>query len=320
MKIAVIGAGAMGSVYAGLLADAGNEVWVVDIWQTHINAIRKHGLRIEGASGNRIVKIHATTDPQEVGRVELVIIATKAMHVEAAAASAKLMLAPDTMVLTIQNGLGSVEKIAHILGSNRVIKGVAEGFGASVIKPGHVHHNAWQLIRLGEMDGPVTPRLRRLTEVWREAGFKAKAFDNIDQLVWEKLICNVCFSGSCAVLERTIGEVMADDAAWQVASGCALEAFRVAEALGIELDFQDPVRYVRDFGAQMPNARPSVLLDILAGRKSEVGVINGAIPPLARKVKLSAPYNEVITALVKAKEINLQATESQPDRGHLRSE
>jgi len=122
------------------------------------------------------------------------------------------------------------------------------------------------------------------------------------------------------VLERTIGEVMADDAAWQVASGCAVEAFNVAEALGIDLDFQDPVGYVRDFGAQMPNARPSVLLDILAGRKSEIGVINGAIPPLARKVNLSAPYNEVITALVKAKEVILRSTESQPDYGHLRNE
>jgi len=188
MKIAVIGAGAMGSIYAGLLAAAGNEVWAVDIWQAHIDAIRKNGLRIEGASGDRMVKIHATTDPQEVGRVELVIIAAKAMHVEAAATSAKSLLAPGTMVLTIQNGLGSGEKVARVLGSNSVIKGVAEGFGASVIKPGHVHHNAWQLIRLGEMDGPVTPRLRRLTEVWQEAGFKAKAFDNIDQLVWEKLI------------------------------------------------------------------------------------------------------------------------------------
>lgn len=302
MKIAVIGAGAMGSIYAGLLADAGNEVWVVDIWQEHIDAICKQGLRIEGASGDRVVVIQATSDSQEVGQVELVIIATKTMHVEAAARSAKLLLAPGTMVLAIQNGLGSVERIARILGSNSVIVGVAGGFGASVVKPGHVHHNAWQLIRLGEMEGPVTSRLESLTEVWREAGFKVKAFDNIDQLVWEKLICNVCYSGSCAVLERTVGQVMANEAAWQVASGCAVEAFRVALALGIELDFQDPVRYVQDFGAQMPDARPSLLLDVLAGRKSEIDVINGAIPPLARKVNLSARYNEVITALVKAKE------------------
>ncbi len=302
MKIAVVGAGAMGSIYAGLLADAGNQVWVVDTWRAHIDAIRQKGLRVEGASGDRVVQVGAATDPQEVGQVGLVIIATKAMHVEAAATSARVLLAPDTMVLTIQNGLGSVEKVARILGSSRVLKGVAGGFGASVVAPGHVHHNSWQLIRLGEMEGPVTPRLNSLTEVWRQAGFKVKAFENIDQLVWEKLICNVCYSGPCGVLDKTIGEVMADKAAWEVASQCAVEAFEVARALGIVLDFADPVQYVRNFGAQMPDARPSLLLDLMAGRKSEIEVINGAIPPLARKVGLAAPYNEVITALVRAKE------------------
>ena len=292
----------MGSIYAGLLADAGNEVWVVDTWQAHVDAIREKGLRVEGASGDRVVKVGAASDPQDVGQVELVIIATKAMHVEAAAASARILLEPGTMVLTIQNGLGSVEKVARILGSDRVLKGVAGGFGASVVAPGHVHHNSWQLIRLGEMEGPVTPRLKALTGVWRQAGFKVRAFDNIDKLVWEKLICNACYSGPCGVLDKTIGEVMADEAAWQVASECAVEAFEVARALGIDLDFADPVQYVRDFGAQMPDARPSLLLDLMAGRKSEIEVINGAIPPLARKVGLAAPYNEVITALVQAKE------------------
>ena len=292
----------MGSIYAGLLADAGNEVWVVDTWQAHVDAIREKGLRVEGASGDRVVKVGAASDPQDVGQVELVIIATKAMHVEAAAASARILLAPGTMVLTIQNGLGSVEKVARILGSDRVLKGVAGGFGASVVAPGHVHHNSWQLIRLGEMEGPVTPRLEALTGVWRQAGFKVRAFDNIDKLVWEKLICNACYSGPCGVLDKTIGEVMADEAAWQVASECAVEAFEVARALGIDLDFADPVQYVRDFGAQMPDARPSLLLDLMAGRKSEIEVINGAIPPLARKVGLAAPYNEVITALVQARE------------------
>ena len=95
---------------------------------------------------------------------------------------------------------------------------------------------------------------------------------------------------------------MADEAAWQVASKCAAEAFEVAQALGIGLDFADPVQYVRDFGAQIPDARPSLLLDLMAGRKSEIEVINGAIPPLALKVGLAAPYNEVITALVQARE------------------
>ena len=302
MKIAIVGTGAMGSVYAGLLGDAGNEVWAIDTWQAHIDAIRAKGLRVEGASGDRIVKVNATSDTASVGAVDLVIIATKAMHVEAAAESAKALIGPGTTVLTIQNGLGSAEKVARALGEDKVTIGVVGGFGASIKAPGHAHHNGWELVRLGELNGPVTPRLERVAKIWRDAGFKVRTYDNIDQLVWEKLICNVCYSGPCAVLECTIGEVIDDESAWAVASRCALEAFDVARARGIPLEIEDAVQYVREFGLKIPRARPSVLLDHMARRVSEIGVINGAIPLAARAVGLEAPYNEVITALVKAKE------------------
>ena len=107
MKIAIVGAGAMGSVYAGILGDAGNEVWAVDLWAEHVEAMRTRGLTVEGASGNRTVRINATSDPAEVGVCDLVVISTKAADVEAAAAAAKPLLGPDTVVLPIQNGLGS---------------------------------------------------------------------------------------------------------------------------------------------------------------------------------------------------------------------
>jgi 2-dehydropantoate 2-reductase len=162
-----------------------------------------------------------------------------------------------------------------------------------------------ELVRLGELSGPVSPRLEAVAEVWRSGGFKVKCFDDIDQLVWEKLICNVCFSGTCAVTERTIGEVMDDADAWSIASGCAAEAFQVARKRGIKLGFDDPVAYVRDFGSKIPNARPSMLLDLMAKRRSEVDAINGAIPPAAKALGLAAPYNEVISGLVRAKERRL---------------
>ena len=120
------------------------------------------------------------------------------------------MLGPQTLVLSIQNGLGGPDVTANVLGRERVAVGVVGGFGASMRGPGHAHHNGMELVRLGELSGPVTPRLEAVAEVWRSGGFKVKCFDDIDQLVWEKLICNVCFSGTCAVTERTVGEVMED--------------------------------------------------------------------------------------------------------------
>ncbi len=302
MKIAVVGCGAMGSVYAGLLADAGHEVWAIDAWREHVAAMCERGLRVEGASGDRTVRVHATTEAAEAGPCDLVIIATKAMQVGEAAGAARTLLGPETVVISIQNGLGGPDSAARVLGRERVVVGVVGGFGASMKAPGHAHHNGWELVRLGESAGPVTPRLERIAEVWRAAGFRVKCFDDIDQLVWEKLICNVCFSGTCSLTERTIGEVMEDPDAWQCASGCATEAYQVARARGIRLDFDDPVRYAHAFGTKIPNARPSMLLDHMAGRMSEIDAINGAIPPAARAAGLAAPYNEVVSALVRAKE------------------
>jgi len=302
MKIAIVGTGAMGSVYAALLGAAGHEVWAIDAWREHVEAMRSTGLRLEGASGDRTVKLHASTDAAAAGLCDLVIIATKAMHVEQAARSARPLLKDDTVVLSIQNGLGGPDTAARVLGRERVMVGVVGGFGASMRGPGHAHHNGWELVRLGEFSGPITPRLQKVAQVWESGGFRVKCFDDIDQLVWEKLICNVCFSGTCSVTERTIAEVMNDPDTWNVASGCAREAYEVALARGVKLDIQDPVEYVRDFGSKIPNARPSMLLDHMAGRMSEIEAINGAIPPAAEALGLQAPYNSVISALVRAKE------------------
>ncbi len=302
MKVAVVGCGAMGSVYAALLAHAGHEVWAIDNWKEHVDAIKANGLRLEGASGDRTVRINATMDAADVGPCDLAILATKAMHVEKAAQSMQPLLRQDTVVLSIQNGLGGPDTAAKVLGRERLLVGVVGGFGASIKAPGHAHHNGWELVRLGELAGAISPRLEAIAEVWRSGGFRVKCFDDIDQLVWEKLICNVCFSGPCAVTERTIIEVIGDPDAWQVASGCAAEAYNVARARGIRLDFDDPVAYVRAFGMKIPKARPSMLLDHMAGRMSEIEAINGAIPVAAKAAGIAAPFNEVISALVLAKE------------------
>ncbi|MBC8008306.1 MAG: 2-dehydropantoate 2-reductase [Prolixibacteraceae bacterium] len=302
MKIGVVGCGAMGSVYAALLADAGHEVWAIDTWQEHIDAIKANGLRLEGASGERTVRLNATSNAADAGPCDLAILATKAMHVEKAAKSMQPLLRPDTVVLSIQNGLGGPDTAAKVIGRERLLVGVVGGFGASMKAPGHAHHNGWELVRLGELAGPISPRLEAVAEVWRSGGFRVKCFDDIDQLVWEKLICNVCFSGTCAVTERTIIEVIDDPDTWKVASGCAIEAFHVAQARGIKLDFDDAVAYVHAFGMKIPQARPSMLLDHMAGRMSEIEAINGAIPVAARAAGIAAPFNEVISALVRAKE------------------
>jgi len=290
----------MGSVYAALLASAGHDVCAIDTWREHVDAIRAGGLRLTGASGDRLVALDATTDPREVDPVDLLVIATKAHAVEAATRAATPLLADETVVLPIQNGLGSAERVAAIVGAQRVIAGVVGGFGASIVAPGHAHHEGMELVRLGERDGPVSDRVERIADAWRGAGFTVRTYDDVSRLVWEKLICNVAFSGTCAVTGATIAEVIDNDAAWSVAVACATEAYGVARAQGIALEFDDPAGYVKRFGRTIGGAKPSMLLDVLAGRRCEVDVINGAIPPLASSLGLDAPANTMVAALVRA--------------------
>jgi len=303
MKIAIFGVGAMGSVYAGLMAEAGHEVWAVDIWQEHVDAIEQSGLRVEGASGDRVVPgIHATTNAEDVGDCDLYVLATKASGVGPAAKKIAPLMGPESMVITIQNGLGAGERIAEFMDTDRVLLGVADGFGASMKGPGHVHHSAMNLIRVGEMNGGMSDRLQRITDVWQQAGFNAKAFADIDQLIWGKYICNAAFSGPCTVFDRTLGELMADPASWSIAQGCALEVFALGQAKNIDFTFDEPIEYVTAFGRKMPDARPSMLLDHHAKRPSEIDAINGMAVELGRQLGIATPYNEVLSAVIRQRE------------------
>jgi len=304
MKIAIIGCGAMGSVYAALLANSGNDVWAIDTWEEHISAIRSNGLRVEGASGDRTVSMNATTNASDAGECELIIVATKASGVPAAAVAAKSIAGPNSIILTIQNGLGAAERIAESIDTNQVMIGVVGGFGASMKAPGHAHHNGMQLVRIGEMNGGVSDRLEKVVSAWGNAGFTAKGYPDIHQMIWEKFICNVTYSGPCALMNATIGQVQANSESWSVALSCAREADAVARAKKINLGFNDVETYVRDFGANMPDARPSMLLDHMAQRPSEIDGINGAVPTEAAKIGMTAPINALVSSLIRGREAN----------------
>ena len=304
MKIAVIGVGAMGSIYAALLADAGHDVWAVDTWAAHVDAINNGGLRIQGASGDRTVKtVRATTNITDVGACDLCLIATKASGVGPAAQSVAPVIGPNAMVLTIQNGLGAGERIAQHMPTDNVLLGVADGFGASMKGPGHAHHNSMKLIRIGEIQGGLTDRLQRIELIWQEAGFNAQAFENITQLIWEKFLCNITFSAPCTAFNVSVGDLMGNPDHWGIALGAMLEGHAIAQEKNVPLSFSDPVAYVAAFGAGMPNARPSMLLDHMAGRTSELDAINGIIPTMGRALGIPTPFNDTLTAVLRQREL-----------------
>jgi 2-dehydropantoate 2-reductase len=307
VKIAIVGTGAMGSVYAALLARAGHEVWALDVWKEHIEAIAASGLRVTGASGSYIVEgIKVGHRPEDAGPCDVWIIATKAHDVEEVTSQIAPLLKPDNVVIAFQNGLGAGDRVARHLPERHVMLGIAEGFGSSIPQPGHVHHEGMRLIRIGETRGGVTERAARLEQVLRAAGFNVKAFADVDRMVWEKFICNVTLSAPCAAFDVTVGELMDDPEAWGVALGCAAEAYRLGVAHGVQFPFDDPVGYVTEFAATIPNASPSMRLDHLAGRRSEIDVINGQVVELSRQFDLPVPYNETLCAIVRRRESSFE--------------
>jgi 2-dehydropantoate 2-reductase len=304
VKIGIVGTGAMGSVYAGLFARAGNEVWAVDVWREHLDAIAARGLHVSGASGDFVASgISVATGPAGAGPCDVWIVATKAADVDTAAATVAPLLRPDDVVLAMQNGLGAPDRIARRVPAGCVLIGIAEGFGSSIPEPGRVHHNGMRLIRLGEMPpGGMTDRLRRMETLWRDAGFNVKAYEDVEPMIWEKFLCNVTLSAPTTAFDVTVGELMADPRMWRVALGCMLEAYRVGVEKQVRFSFADPVEYVTEFAATIPDASPSMRLDHLAGRRSEIEVINGQVVELSRELGLEAPYNEALCAVVRARE------------------
>ena len=303
MKIAIVGTGAMGSVYAGMLGKAGHEVWAIDTWREHLDTIAADGLAVSGASGSYVVdNLRTGASPDDAGVCDLWVIATKAWAVDEVAANIAPLLEPDTVVMAFQNGLGAGERVARRLPEDHIVLGIAEGFGSSVPAPGRVHHEGMRMIRIGEMRGGMTERLRRIERTWREAGFNVTAFADIDLMIWEKFLCNVTLSAPCAAFDVTVGELMADAEAWTVALGCAREAYDVGVANGVPFPFSDPERYVTEFAATIPNASPSMRLDHLAGRSAEIDAINGQVVELSRAMGRSAPYNESLCAILRRRE------------------
>jgi 2-dehydropantoate 2-reductase len=303
LKIAIVGTGAMGSVYAGLLGRAGHEVWAIDIWQEHVDAIARDGLVVCGASGRFVVTdLNTGRVPDDAGPCDLWVIGTKASAVDEVAARIAPILRPGDVVMAFQNGLGAGERVARRISDEHIMIGIAEGFGSSIPAPGQVHHHGMRLIRIGEMHGGLSGRVLRLEQIWQEAGFNVQAFADIDQMVWQKFLCNVTLSAPTAAFDVTVGELMANREAWAVALGCGVEAWRIGQARGVRFGFDDPVRYVTEFASTITDASPSMRLDHLARRRSEIDVINGAVVDLGRELSIATPYNEALCAILRQRE------------------
>jgi 2-dehydropantoate 2-reductase len=297
MKIAVLGAGAMGSLFGGRLAEAGHEVVLLSTWAEYVERVNREGLVLDGPDGTRLIRVRATLSPAEAGPAQLVIVSVKATRTRAALAGALELVGPETAVLTLQNGLGNVETLAEMVGPGRVIAGTSN-HGAHLEGPGRVRHVGGGDTALGELSGPLTDRLRNLGRIFEEAGFAPVALsDNVLNLIWKKLLVNVAINAVTALARIKNGQILDFPETLEISRLAVLEAAEVARRKGITFD-EDPVAFTREVARKTGANRSSMLQDVVRQRPTEIECLNGAIVREGRALGLSVPVNTVLAGLV----------------------
>lgn len=299
MKVTVVGAGAMGSLFGGYLAAAGEEVCLVDVWTEHVNAINENGLTILAAEGEKKVKVRAATQITAMDKPDLIIIFVKSSMTEEAARDCLKIIADHTTVLTLQNGVGNVEKICKVLGENRVIAGTTAQ-GATVVAPGVIKHAGVGDTQIGEASGVSGRRVENFAAAFSRAGIKTTGTDNVLSLIWSKLLINVGINALTAITRINNGQLLEYPDLVNLLTLAVNEAVMVAERKNIRLAFSDPVEKVKSVALATAGNKSSMYQDIERGRKTEIDVINGAIVAEASALGLETPVNKTLTLLVKA--------------------
>ena len=302
MKIAVLGAGSMGCVYGGILAKAGYDVTLIDVWAEHVKAIQENGLIINENGSDIIIKnIKAVTDPREVGEVDLVIVLVKATVTEQAMEGAKSLIGENTRVLTLQNGLDNIEKLIKVVGKEKVLAGVTE-HGANMLAPGRVQHAGTGDTIIGELDGKLSDSLRKIGSVFEKAGLRVCYSNNVMGALWRKLLVNVGINALTSITGLRNGRLIELEETDELLRLAVSEAVSIANAKGIDLELADPVEHVRDVARMTGKNRSSMLQDVTKKRKTEIEVINGAIVKEGVQLGISTPVNKVLYNLVRVRE------------------
>jgi 2-dehydropantoate 2-reductase len=299
MKIAIVGAGAMGSLFGAKLSHVA-DVWLVDPWAAHVHVMQREGLlltRLDGESS--AVLVQATTDPDEVGgQVDLAIIFVKAHQTAEAARWTKPLLRPTGLALTLQNGLGNLEAIAGVLGPEHAIQGVT-AHGATLVGPGQVRHAGHGMTYIASRPS-VQRQLDQVIMLFKQAGFETEASDNLDALLWGKLIVNVGINPLTAILRVLNGQLVEVKEAEDLMMEAVDEAVRVAESKGISLPYDDAHERIRTVAIATADNRSSMFSDVLRRVPTEIDVINGAVVREGAKVGIPTPVNQSLVRLIKA--------------------
>lgn len=300
MKIVVIGAGAMGSIYGGHLSQ-NNEVYIVDTKQEIVDAINKDGLKIDEDGVTNVYHPQAVTSTEGITDVDLVILFVKSTFSKAALESNKNIIGEHTRLLTLQNGAGHEHLLMQYAPKERVIIGTTEDNGA-VLGMGHVRRGGVGKTNAGMLTQDSEGFLAKMKESFDNCGFTLKICENIQQLIWDKLFTNVSLSAVTGILQVDMGYIAANEYAWNLTKALIHEAVLVAKAMGLEADEEAIVKKVSDTSVNNPNGCTSIRADLRDGRRTEVDTISGAIVRAGHEYNVAVPSHEFVVNMVHAME------------------
>ena len=302
MKIVMLGAGALGSTIGGTLAMGGNDVHFVDMWQEHVDLINKDGLHMTNEKEDWYVRVDARTTADTIGEADLVIVLVKSFATKQAVEQLKQtnVIGKNTLVMSLQNGLGNEETIASVIGSENVISGKTY-VGGRLIQAGYISagvQGKWTYI--GELNGEITDRIQTVCNVFNDAGLLCEVSDNIKGLIWDKLLINVAAGALCGFTRLPYGPLYEEDYIKDVAVAAIQEGIQVAKAAGVVLKSEDPQYPWVAASEGLPGTfKTSILQSLELKRPTEIDFINGSIVEWGKKYGIATPVNQTLVACVK---------------------
>lgn len=302
MKIAVIGAGAMGAMVGGRLAKAGNDVWLVDVWKEHVETMQRDGLKLDTAEGQVTLPVNATTDANQVlasgGIMDLVIIFVKGLYTEQAIKEALGFIGDKTYVLTVQNGVGNADILAKYVPPERVLMGTTLA-AAMLLGPGHVKDSGTDTFtQIMPVSGEITEDVQKIVATMSTAGLKTEATPEAETAIWKKLVVNCCTCGIGTITRLSCGQICEKPDGEALVTEVIREVCAVAKAKGLDVDFQESLDHF--FEVYTPSKHyASMVQDAKKHNPTEVETITGAVVREGKRLGVPTPYNTAIYHMIR---------------------
>ena len=304
-KVAVLGAGAMGCLFGGLMAEKGLDVVLIDVWKEHVDAINKNGLKMDGHGGDRFIKIKATTDPSTLKTVDAIIIMCKATALKTALTNSKNIIGDNTMLMSFQNGIGHEAIMQEIAGKDKVLGGTTTQ-ASNIVGPGHIKNHGSLPSWIGEYEGGMSDRVSDLAETFTAHNLETIAVADIKKRKWMKLFALTAIGPLSSVFNLHHTDLYITNKNQKVSRSLGkqiiLETRAVAKADGVDVSEDECLEMFNKIVDSKQTNKSSMCFDILNKRKTEIEFINGAVAKIGKSHGIKTPMNDLMYNMIMVKE------------------